>query len=219
MANFFSADYWKALYFKAMGGQETAVDPNAMSGTFAGIAAFTGTLDQPEGALSGTFAGTADFGGALVNGAVAGIDQRDGKRREPPIVVDMADLRRQWEQEDKLRETRARLAAEQVAARRATLRQALGLEDEVAPTAAPSRDELRARAKSLADLLAKPAAKFVPDAKVRTTPLIDFKARAQRKAFIAAEKAARAEAAALKAEIERNIRNYDDALILLLLAA
>ena len=37
MANFFSADYWKALYFKAIGGQETAVDPNAMRGTFAGL--------------------------------------------------------------------------------------------------------------------------------------------------------------------------------------
>jgi hypothetical protein len=44
MANFFSADYWKALYFKAMGGQETAVDPNAMSGSFAGSSEFTATL-------------------------------------------------------------------------------------------------------------------------------------------------------------------------------
>jgi hypothetical protein len=44
MANFFSADYWKALYFKAVGGQETAVDPNAMSGSFAGSSEFTATL-------------------------------------------------------------------------------------------------------------------------------------------------------------------------------
>lgn len=44
MANFFSANYWKALYFKAMGGQETAVDPNAMSGSFAGLSEFTATL-------------------------------------------------------------------------------------------------------------------------------------------------------------------------------
>jgi hypothetical protein len=44
MANFFSADYWKAFYFKAMGGQETATDPNAMSGSFAGSSEFTGTL-------------------------------------------------------------------------------------------------------------------------------------------------------------------------------
>jgi len=44
MANFFSADYWKALYFKAAGGQETATDPNAMSGSFAGSSSWTGTL-------------------------------------------------------------------------------------------------------------------------------------------------------------------------------
>jgi hypothetical protein len=44
MANFFSADYWKALYFKAAGGQETATDPNAMSGSFAGSSEFTATL-------------------------------------------------------------------------------------------------------------------------------------------------------------------------------
>jgi len=44
MANFFSANYWKALYFKAIGGQETAVDPNAMRGSFAGSSEFTATL-------------------------------------------------------------------------------------------------------------------------------------------------------------------------------
>lgn len=48
MANFFSADYWKALYFKAVGGQATAVDPNAMAGTFSGVAEFTGELDGAE---------------------------------------------------------------------------------------------------------------------------------------------------------------------------
>lgn len=67
MANFFSADYWKAFYFKAMGGQETAVDPNAMSGSFAGSSSWTGTLDQPEGAVSGTFAGTSSFSGSLIS--------------------------------------------------------------------------------------------------------------------------------------------------------
>jgi len=55
MANFFSADYWKALYFKAMGGQETAVDPNALRGTFAGSSSFTGTLDQPAGSQRSQF--------------------------------------------------------------------------------------------------------------------------------------------------------------------
>jgi hypothetical protein len=65
LANFFSADYWKALYFKAMGGQATAVDPNAMRGTFAGSSTFSGALEQPEGAISGAFEGTSTFTGTL----------------------------------------------------------------------------------------------------------------------------------------------------------
>ena len=43
MANFFSADYWKAFYFTAMSGTGT-VDPNAMSGSFAGLSAFVASL-------------------------------------------------------------------------------------------------------------------------------------------------------------------------------
>ena len=84
MANFFSADYWKALYFKAMGGQETAVDPNAMSGTFAGSSTFTGTLDQP--ALSS--GPSQDFRNVLDGvlrtwpiSAVASVWQRERKER------------------------------------------------------------------------------------------------------------------------------------------
>ena len=69
MANFFSANYWKALYFRAMGGQETAVDPNAMSGSFAGSSSWTGTLALPEGAISGAFAGASTFTGTLTGGA------------------------------------------------------------------------------------------------------------------------------------------------------
>lgn len=67
MANFFSADYWKALYFKAMGGQETAVDPNAMRGTFAGSSSWTGTLALPEGFIAGSFAGASEFVGTLTS--------------------------------------------------------------------------------------------------------------------------------------------------------
>ena len=44
MANFFSAEYFAALYFKAMGGQETDADPNALSGSFAGSSSFSGEL-------------------------------------------------------------------------------------------------------------------------------------------------------------------------------
>jgi hypothetical protein len=79
LASFFSSDYWKAFYFKAMGGQETAVDPNAMRGTFAGSSSWTGALQQPEGAISGTFAGASDFAGSLSSsGAAAGQARRRG---------------------------------------------------------------------------------------------------------------------------------------------
>lgn len=67
MANFFSADYWKALFFKAMGGQATAVDPNAMRGSFAGSSTFTGTLELPVGFIAGSFAGTSTFVGTATN--------------------------------------------------------------------------------------------------------------------------------------------------------
>ena len=60
MANFFSADYWKAFYFKAVGGQATAVDPNAMRGTFAGVAAFSGAV-LAKGNIVGAFTGVASF--------------------------------------------------------------------------------------------------------------------------------------------------------------
>ena len=81
MANFFSADYWKAFYFKAMGGQETAVDPNAMRGTFAGSSSWTGTLALPEGFIAGLFAGTSEFVGTLtaVDEPAAETRRRGGK--------------------------------------------------------------------------------------------------------------------------------------------
>ena len=74
MANFFSADYWKALYFKAMGGQETAIDPNAMRGTFAGSASFTADLDD----------GRPDAGGADDTGA----DGPPPKKRKRRVLWD-----------------------------------------------------------------------------------------------------------------------------------
>ena len=74
MANFFSARYWKALYFKAIGGQETAVDPNAMRGTFAGSASFTADLDD----------GRPDAGGADDTGA----DGPPPKKRKRRVLWD-----------------------------------------------------------------------------------------------------------------------------------
>lgn len=43
MANFFSADYWKAFYFLTLSGSGEA-DPNAMRGMFAGSSSFTGAV-------------------------------------------------------------------------------------------------------------------------------------------------------------------------------
>jgi hypothetical protein len=95
MASFFSADYWKAFYFKAMGGQETAVDPNAMSGSFAGSSSWTGTLDLPAGAISGSFAGSSEFSGAL-DGA-GEISEPDGHGARRLTREEIADYRRRQE--------------------------------------------------------------------------------------------------------------------------
>jgi hypothetical protein len=84
MANFFSADYWKALYFKAMGGQETAVDPNAMSGSFAGSSSWTGTLDPPVGFISGSFAGSSTFTATLSGEGIEEVQSRSQGGFEDP---------------------------------------------------------------------------------------------------------------------------------------
>lgn len=95
MANFFSADYWKALYFKAMGGQETAVDPNAMSGSFAGSSSWTGTAALPEGFIAGSFAGASEFSGAL--DGLGEITEPDGHGARRLTREEIADYRRRQE--------------------------------------------------------------------------------------------------------------------------
>jgi hypothetical protein len=114
MANFFSADYWKALYFKAMGGQATATDPNAMSGSFAGLSSWTGTLEQPEGSISGSFAGSSTFSGTLTAiGSKPSQDFRnvlDGVRRTWPISA-VASWWQRDRQERLEREEKARAIA------------------------------------------------------------------------------------------------------------
>jgi hypothetical protein len=77
MANFFSADYWKALYFKAMGGQETAVDPNAISGSFAGSSSWTGTL---------TGEGTEEVRSRSLGGFVDPYYYKKRKKKQPEPV-------------------------------------------------------------------------------------------------------------------------------------
>jgi hypothetical protein len=114
MANFFSANYWKALYFKAMGGQATVVDPNAMRGTFAGSSTFSGALDQPPGAISGSFAGSSTFSGTLTAiGSKPSQDFRnvlDGVRRTWPISA-VASWWQRDRQERLEREEKARAIA------------------------------------------------------------------------------------------------------------
>jgi hypothetical protein len=218
MANFFSADYWKAFFFRAMGGQETAVDPNAMRGTFAGSSSWTGTLDLPSGAISGAFAGTSTFTADLTFTGTADeptqqIDGHDGwPRRKAPIVEDMAELRRRWAEEDANRQEAARRQDVDKAARRKAIAKALGTEPEDAP-AQIAIEISQARLKALTALLDYPKP-------VLTKPsLIDFKARRERKALIEADRQAREEARALAERIRQEIRDYDDAIILLLLAA
>lgn len=218
MANFFSADYWKALYFKALGGQATAVDPNAMSGSFAGSSSWTGTLDLPAGAISGAFAGTSTFTADLTFTGTADeptqqIDGHDGwPRRRAPIVEDMAELRRRWAEEDANRQEAARRQEADRANRRRAISRALGTEPEEAP-AQIAIEISQERLKAITALLDYPKP-------VLTKPsLIDFKARRERKALIEADRKAREEARALAERIRQDIRDYDDAIILLLLAA
>lgn len=219
MANFFSADYWKALYFKAMGGQETAVDPNAMSGTFAGVASFTGTLDEPAGAISGTFVGSASFTGDLTFTGTADeptqqLDGHDGwPRRKAPIVEDMAELRRRWAEEDANRQEAKRRQDADRAARRQAISRALGTEPEDEAPAQIAIEISQERLKALTALL------DYPKPTLTKPSLIDFKARRERKALIEADRKAREEARAMAERIKQEIRDYDDAIILLLLAA
>lgn len=44
MANFFSAAFWKARFFKAFSRQDSTGETSAISGSFAGSASFTGSL-------------------------------------------------------------------------------------------------------------------------------------------------------------------------------
>lgn len=219
MANFFSADYWKALYFKAMGGQETAVDPNAMSGSFAGSSSWTGTLDLPAGAISGAFAGSSAFTADLSFTGTADepaqqIDGHDGRpRRKAPIVEDMAKLRRRWAEEDANRQEAARRQDADRTARRKAIAKALGTEPE--PELKPAIEISQERLTALTALLDYPK----PVLTIARPSLVDFKARRERKALIEADRKAREEARALAERIKQEIRDHDDAIILLLLAA
>lgn len=92
MSNVFSSEFWRALYFRAMGGQETAADPNAMFGSFAGSASFTGLLEA-EGAPQ----------------QVDLVDTHDGRKRQPVYDQDtLIALARAEEEADKARREKER---------------------------------------------------------------------------------------------------------------
>ncbi len=223
MANFFSSDYWSALFFKAMGGQETAVDPNAMSGSFAGSASFSGTLDLPAGFISGSFAGASEFTADLTFTGTADapdttFDTHDGSpRRKAPIVIDMEQLRRKWALEDENRKEYAKRLEAEKAERRKVLAKAMGIEPEADEPEPPrlTIEDKQARLKALTALLDYPK----PTLTLTKPSPIDFKARRERKAMLEADRKAREEARALAERIRQEIRDYDDAIMLLLLAA
>ena len=87
MSNFFSAEFWKSLYFRAMGGQATAADPNAMFGSFAGSASFTGLLEAESAPQQ-----------------VDLVDTHDGVARQP--VYDEATLRAAAKAEEEAEQAR-----------------------------------------------------------------------------------------------------------------
>ena len=205
MANFFSADYWKALYFKAFGGQATATDANAMSGSFAGSSVFSGAIE------------------AIVLDAPVQFDGHDGKPRQTSVADDMAELRRWWAQEDENRREHARRVAADNEDRRRALAKAFGLDPAEEPEIAaphipgPTIEEKRERLKALTALLDYP--KPAPTDKPVLFDWATLKVRRNRKAVLDADRIAREEARALADQIRQEIQDYDDALILLLLAA
>jgi hypothetical protein len=92
MSNVFSSEFWRALYFRAMGGQASAADPNAMSGSFAGSASFTGLLEA-EGAPQ----------------QVDLVDKHDGRKRQPEYDQDtLIALARAEDEADKARREKER---------------------------------------------------------------------------------------------------------------
>jgi len=192
MANFFSADYWKALYFKAMGGQETAVDPNAMSGSFAGSSSWTGALE---------------------NGAAAVEQEEDGS---PAHRVRPEDIRRYREQREKAERELKRYADELAGFKAPEPAAARKTEAPDAPTTSPLVSPVWTP-----PTVTIPPRRVVRAEPVATPDLAAIKAAeaAQRAmALLRAEIAQLAEMEAI-AEAEAARQREEDEIILLLLAA
>ena len=143
----------------------------------------------------------------------------------PPVfgADDMAELRRWWAQEDENRREHARRVAADNEDRRRALAKAFGLDPAEEPEIAaphipgPTIEEKRERLKALTALLDYP--KPAPTDKPVLFDWATLKVRRNRKAVLDADRIAREEARALADQIRQEIQDYDDALILLLLAA
>ena len=198
MANFFSADYWKAFYFKAMGGQETAVDPNAISGSFSGAATFTA-------ALTATLTILAD----------------DGSPAQRPARPE--EIRKYREQRDRaeraLREHADRLAGWKAPQeeRAAPVTSPLELVELPAVAKVPSGPW------RLPEPIATPPAKPARQGRRAPVETVDVAAieaaLAAERAFVALQREAQLQAAIQAAEIEAARRREEEAIIVLLLAA
>lgn len=196
MANFFSAEYFAALYFRAMGGQETDADPNAISGSFSGAATFTA-------ALTATVTILAD----------------DGSPAQRPARPE--EIRKYREQRDRaeraLREHADRLAGWKAPQkeRAAPVTTPLELVELPAVAKVPS-DPWR-----LPEPIATPPAKPARQGRRAPVETVDVAAieaaLAAERAFVALQR--EAQAAIQAAEIEAARLRKDEELIVLLLAA
>jgi hypothetical protein len=88
-----------------------------MSGTFAGVASFTGTLDLPAGAISGSFVGSASFTGTLDE--VAQYPSQDFRNVLDGTTEDYWLRKREREKDEKKRRKEEILAALDIELRQA----------------------------------------------------------------------------------------------------
>ena len=198
MANFFSSEYFAAVFFKAMGGQETDADPNAISGSFSGAATFTA-------ALTATVTILAD----------------DGSPAQRPARPE--EIRKYREQRDKaeraLREHADRLAGWKAPQKERAAPVTTPLELVELPAVAKVPSDPWRLPEPIATPPAKPA-RQTRRAPVETVDVAAIEAAlAAEHAFVALQREARLQAAIQAAEIEAARRREEEAIIVLLLAA
>ena len=198
MANFFSSEYFAAVFFKAMGGQETDADPNALSGSFAGSSSFSGEL-------TATVTTLADDGSPA---------------QRPARPEEIKKYREQRERVERaLREHADRLAGWKAPQkeRAAPVTTPLELVELPAVAKVPS-DPWR-----LPEPIATPPAKPARQGRRAPVETVDVAAieaaLAAERAFVALQREAQLQATIQAAEIEAARRREEEAIIVLLLAA